>query len=519
MVNYHIQPVAEGEEGIAGHRRALQAQLGVFGLDAGNAGRVQSAHLACAYAHGHAVLAEHDGIAFDEFGYFPGKEQILHLLGRRLLVGNDFQVVQRQFVVVGRLQQQARADALGVHGVLAFVPGAVAAGRQGDFHQAHIGLGFENLQRLGREIGRHQHFDKLFDDQRGGSAIQRAVECDDAAEGAGRVGLEGFGIRLGGVFAHGHAAGVGVLDDDAGRRVELLDAFPGRIGVGNVVVAQLFALQLLAGHDAAGRRVQVTVQRSVLVGVFSVAQVLHLDKHAVALRREQGALGRAVDLRFVKDDGGQIVADGAVVLRDAIECSYRQRKFRCQADAAADFEFCYHLVVLAGIGQHGHVFPVLGARAHHGRAANVDVFDGISQRAAGLGYGGFKGVEVHAQNVDGGNVVRVERRDVLGQIAPRQQAAVDFGVQGFDAAVEHFGEAGMVGHLGDRQATVGQQLGRSAGREQPHAQGMQVLGQFDDAGFVRDGEQGGKLRHGSSFLRGWVSQADSERSSIRMNNR
>jgi hypothetical protein len=31
----------------------------------------------------------------------------------------------------------------------------------GDLQQAHIGLGLEHLQRLGREVGRHQHLDEL----------------------------------------------------------------------------------------------------------------------------------------------------------------------------------------------------------------------------------------------------------------------------------------------------------------------------------------------------------------------
>ena len=35
-----------------------------------------------------------------------------------------------------------------------------------------------------------------------------------------------------------------MLDDHAGRHVEALDAFPCRIGVGDVVVAELLALQL-----------------------------------------------------------------------------------------------------------------------------------------------------------------------------------------------------------------------------------------------------------------------------------
>ena len=80
-------------------------------------------------------------------------------------------------------------------------------------------------------------------------------------------------------------------------------------------------------------------------------------------------------------------------------------------------------------------------------------------------------------------------RHVLGQVAARQQAAMHLGVQRLDAAVEHFGKAGDLGHLGHGQALVGQQLGGAAGGNQLDAQRVQGLGEFDDAGFVGDGEQ------------------------------
>ena len=55
------------------------------------------------------------------------------------------------------------------------------------------------------------------------------------------------------IGALGDAAGVGMLDDDAGRgarRIEFGDAFVGRIGVVDVVVGQFLALQLPRGGDA-----------------------------------------------------------------------------------------------------------------------------------------------------------------------------------------------------------------------------------------------------------------------------
>ena len=59
----------------------------------------------------------------------------------------------------------------------------------------------------------------------------------------------------------------------------------------------------------------------------------------------------------------------------------------------------------AGVGQHRDVLPVLRRRAHHRRAADVDVLDRVFERAAGLGDGGLERVEVDDQQVDRADAV------------------------------------------------------------------------------------------------------------------
>jgi hypothetical protein len=112
---------------------------------------------------------------------------------------------------------------------------------------------------------------------------------------------------------------------------------------------------------------------------------------------------------------------------------------RSLSELAGGLQLGQHGLVLVGGGDHAHVLPVLGGGAHHGGAADVDVLDGVGQRAAGLGHGGFKRVEVDHQQVDGLDAVFLQRGHVLGQVAAGQQAAVHHGVQGLDAAVQHFG--------------------------------------------------------------------------------
>ena len=80
-----------------------------------------------------------------------------------------------------------------------------------------------------------------------------------------------------------------MLDNDACSRAfssKTLHTFPGRVGVGDVVVTQLLALQLLRRHQGTRRCVQVAIEGRLLVRIFTVTQVLQFDKTRVRLRRE-----------------------------------------------------------------------------------------------------------------------------------------------------------------------------------------------------------------------------------------
>ena len=212
-------------------------------LDAGNAGRIQAAHLASAHTHGHAVLAKHDSVGFDVLGDLPGKQQVLQLGGGRLQFADYFQVTKAQLMVISGLHQEARADALDVDCIAASVLGG-----QVNLQNPHIDFGLEHLQRFRREAGRHQHLHKLFGDFPRSALVQQAVQGNDAAEGRGGVGPERLAVGLQCIASNCYTTWVGVLDDDASGLAEALDALPGGIRIGNVVVAHLFALQL-PGHD------------------------------------------------------------------------------------------------------------------------------------------------------------------------------------------------------------------------------------------------------------------------------
>src|SRR5690606_37797091 len=83
--------------------------------------------------------------------------------------------------------------------------------------------------------------------------VDRTVEGDDAAEGGGRVGLKRLFVRFKRARADRHTAWVGVLYDDASGGFEATNAFPGCVGISNIVVRQLFALRLCVAAQEAGR--------------------------------------------------------------------------------------------------------------------------------------------------------------------------------------------------------------------------------------------------------------------------
>ena len=113
--------------------------------------------------------------------------------------------------------------------------------------------------------------------------------------------------------------------------------------------------------------------------IFTIAQVLQFDESSIGLAREK----RVAAVLLL--NAGQVVADGTVVLADAVECCNGQRKFCLVSKLANSRQFSQHRRVLRRFSQHGHILPVLGRAAHHGRAANVDVLNCLFEGAAGLG--------------------------------------------------------------------------------------------------------------------------------------
>ncbi|MCY1535287.1 hypothetical protein D9M68_706840 [compost metagenome] len=139
--------------------------------------------------------------------------------------------------------------------------------------------------------------------------------------------------------------------------------------------------------------------------------------------------------------------------------------------------------IIGGVDDDGHKGVVLGCRAHHGGAANVDILDDLVIGRAG-GDGLFEGVEIDGDEIDGADLVFSHRCLMLGIVAHCKKAAMDLWMQRLDPAVHHFGKAREIGNLAHRQAGIANELVSAAGRNQLHARGAEPLGEVCHARLV-----------------------------------
>ena len=97
---------------------------------------------------------------------------------------------------------------------------------------------------------------------------------------------------------------------------------------------------------------------------------------------------------------------------------------------------------------------VLRRRAHHRRAADVDLLDALVDAGAGV-HRLAERVQVDHYQLERRDPEFFERRGVLGLAQIGEQPGVHAGVQGLDPAVEYLGKTCDVFHRGHRNSLVG----------------------------------------------------------------
>ena len=227
-IGHDVQAVPERDECIGCHNRTLKGKSGVGRFHGGGAGGIDTAHLTGTDTECHSVATENDGIGFDEFDDFGGEQHILHLLRGRLFFRHDFQIGRNDIDNVRRLDEQASSDPFEIERIGVFA--------KGDLEKTQVFLAVENAFGFFRESRCNQYFHEQFGYFFRRTAIEFSIECDDTAESRFGIGLQRFPVGVQQIFSGRDTTGVGMFDDDAGRFIEVLDAFPVGIRICYIVL-------------------------------------------------------------------------------------------------------------------------------------------------------------------------------------------------------------------------------------------------------------------------------------------
>jgi hypothetical protein len=226
----------------------------------------------------------------------PGELEAVHLIGRRLTLGHDLPAG-----VAGDAVGLLRQDA--TRGAAKFEIGKDCSGR----HEAEVLLLREDRSRFVAERGGDDHLEEHVGDPLGRGAVELAVRADDPAECRDGIGVDRGAQRVDERVASCDAAGVRVFDDRDCRLAKRVRDADGGVEVEQVVVGELFPLQLreraLAFAD---------VERGLLLRVLAVAEVLVLlerECEVVSIAEEVGN-GRVVGAGLLEHRYGSPEAEG-----------------------------------------------------------------------------------------------------------------------------------------------------------------------------------------------------------------
>jgi hypothetical protein len=164
-------------------------------------------------------------------------------------------------------------------------------------------------------------------------------------------------------------------------------------------------------------------------------------------------------------------------------------------------EFFEELGVHRRVAEHDDVAMVFRRRAQHGRAADVDLFDGFGEGDAFFGDRRLERIEVYDDEIDARDDEALDVGEVVGVVAVVENRAEDFRREGLDASAEDLRRAGPLRDRRDFDAGVGQVFGGAAGGEDLHALRFEGAGEVGDTGFVGDGEDGPFNLHSTAGCR------------------
>ena len=230
----------------------------------------------------------------------PGEDHVLPLLFGGLDPGHHLHDLPGLRVTVAILDQEAAPDPLDVP--LPRVGRRRFVGEDPD----RLLLG-EDPERILGVGGGCQYLDEILVKRLGQGSVDLPVDHDHAAEGRERVGRERLLVGLEHPVPDRHPARVVVLDDHAGRLVEVGKDPAGRVEVEHVVERERLAVELRKAGQEVARKADFAVERPTLVGVLAIGEFeqLLVGDHLVLGEVLVGLAEPARDRRVVAGGVGE----------------------------------------------------------------------------------------------------------------------------------------------------------------------------------------------------------------------
>jgi hypothetical protein len=264
--------------------------------------------------------------------------------------------------------------------------------------------------------------------------------------------------------------------DDRDRRGGVVARHPvGRVEVEQVVEGGSAALDLGRVGERAGSVRRLAVERGRLVRVLAVAQVVDL------LQDERQALR--------KDVAGDLVEVGGdlrVVGRDRTERLRGQLRAKLRRDLAALLQLGDDAVVMLRAGDRRHSGRVPGGGAEERSAADVDHLDCLVEAHQVAPDLRRERLDVDDDEVDQPDALLDELVELLRDVAAGQDPGINRRMECLDLAADEGGDLGQLRDRGDLDAVRREVLAGSVGREQLHAEGLELAGQRGHAVAVGD---------------------------------
>ena len=240
-----------------------------------------------------------------------------------------------------------------------------------------------------------------------------------------------------------------MLQTHAERGIKLTGNGQSGIGILDVVVRQLLAVQLFGRGQREGHSLLLAVELRCLMRVLTIAQRLHQVELQKELLVQTGLLAH-------------VGRDHRIVLRRMRISLGRKGQTGLLQRIAMSLDLVQNLRIVLGVANHRHVSPILGCRTQHRRTANVDILDCLLDRHTLLLNRLTEGIEIHADHVDKLDLILLEGLQVALIVTTSQQTAMHLRVERLDTTITNLREARYIADIDHLNTLLFEEFHRTA---------------------------------------------------------